>query len=101
MVEAAEIEPLEAENEKPISAQQDDAKALQNNTLESSTTPADSQRPTHPVQDQHTSQQPECVPGVYLHDLPDALAAVVRAWPTLPQGTRKKIISLAQQKEAT
>jgi hypothetical protein len=38
---------------------------------------------------------------VYLHDLPDALAAVVRAWPTLPQGTRKKIISLAQQKEAT
>jgi hypothetical protein len=99
MVEAAEIEPLEAENEKPISAQQDDAKALQNNTLESSTTPADSQRPTHPVQDQHTSQQPECVPSVYQKTPPDDLVTVVEVWPTLPQNVRRKILSLALGKK--
>ena len=99
MVEAAEIEPIEAENEKPISARRDDAKALQNNTLESSTTSADSQRPTHPVQDQHTSQQPECVPGVYLNTLPDDLVTVVEVWPTLPQNVRRKILSLALGKK--
>jgi hypothetical protein len=99
MVEAAEIEPIEAENEKPTSARQGDTKALQNNTLESAATPADSQNSTPPVQDQHTFQQPECVPSVYQKTLPDDLVTVVEVWHTLPQNVRSKIVSLALGKK--
>ncbi len=92
------IEPIEAENANTTSARQDDAKALQNNTLESPDKPADSQRPTHP-QDHHTSQQPECVPAVYQKTLPDDLVTVVEVWPALPQNVRRKIVSLALGKK--
>ena len=98
-VEAAGIEPVEVQGSESTSAQQENTKALQNNILDSSRSVTDEQESTPPIQTHNTSQQPKCVPAVYQNALPEDLAQIMAAWPSLSAELKHDIFELANSRK--